>query len=110
MHPEQHFGSMKRLNNIATPGIAEAMLVDAGFEMQERGARVSVIEWPDAELAWRALSSTGPAVPALSHTDPDIVRDAVLDSIDHCRDTRGIYRFRNDHHFVIARKGADHGA
>lgn len=103
--PEPHFGSMKHLNNIASPGIAEQMLSDSGFEVVERGARVSVVEWPDAELAWRALSSVGPAVPALRQTDPAIVRDAVLEAIDHCRDARGAYRFRNDHHFVLARKG-----
>lgn len=106
--PEQHFGSMKRLNNIAAPGVAEAMLGDAGFEVIERGARVSTIEWPDADVAWRALASVGPAVPAIRHTDPQIVRQAVLDAIDHCRDRSGIYRFRTDQHFVIARKVADH--
>ncbi len=102
--PQQHFGSMKRLNNIAAPGNAEAMLGDAGFEVIERGARVSTIEWPDAELAWRALSSVGPAVPALRHSEPEIVRRAVLEAIEHCRDESGIYRFRSDQHFVIARK------
>ncbi|MEP7046188.1 MAG: class I SAM-dependent methyltransferase [Ilumatobacteraceae bacterium] len=107
--PEQHFGSMKKLNNIATPGVAEQMLYESGFDVLERGARVSMIEWPDAELAWRALSSVGPAVPALRHTDPAIVREAVLEAIRHCRDDRGAYRFQNDHHFVIARKAAANG-
>jgi ubiquinone/menaquinone biosynthesis C-methylase UbiE len=102
--PQEHFDSMKRLNNIAAPGVAEQMLTDGGFELIERGTRVSMIEWPDAEVAWRALSSVGPAVPALRHTDPDIVRHDVLAAIEHCRDNRGAYRFQNDHHFVIARK------
>lgn len=102
--PAQHFGSMKRLNDIAAPGVAEQMLGESGFEVLERGARVSVVEWPDAELAWRGLSSLGPAVPALRLTDPDVVRAAVMEAIDHCRDPRGAYRFQNDHHYVIARK------
>ena len=102
--PQEHFDSMKRLNNIAAPGVAEQMLADGGFELVERGARVSMIEWPDAELAWRALSSVGPAVPALRHTDPEIVKHDVLAAIEHCRDSRGAYRFQNDHHFVLARK------
>ena len=102
--PQQHFGSMRKLNNIAAPGVAEQMLTESGFNVIERGARVSLIEWPDAELAWRALSSVGPAVPALRNTDPAIVKEAVLEAIEHCRDDRGAYRFQNDHHFVIARK------
>ncbi len=107
--PQQHFGSMKRLNNIAAAGVAEQMLDESGFEVLERGARVSVIEWPDSDLAWRGLSSVGPAVPALRHTDPAIVKQAVLEAIEHCRDDRGAYRFQNDHHFVIARKAVSAG-
>ncbi len=95
---------MEKLNNIATPGVAEQMLTDAAFEIVESGARVSIIEWPDSDTAWRALSSVGPAVPALRHSDPVVVRAAALEAIEHCRDTRGAYRFQNDHHFVIARK------
>lgn len=102
--PEPHFGSMKRLNNIGTPGVAEEMLGASGFQVGERGQRISIVEWPDAELAWRALSSIGPAVPALRHGDRDAIKRDVLTAIEPCRDDRGIYRFRNDHQFLIARK------
>ncbi len=99
---------MKKLNNIAAPGVAEQMLTESGFDVIERGSRVSVIEWPDAEVAWRGVSSIGPAVPALRMTDPAIVKEAVLEAIEHCRDGRGAYRFENDHHFVIAQKAERH--
>ena len=102
--PEAHHGSMKRLNDIATPGVAEAMLEAAGFVATERGARVSVVEWPDANVAWRAISSIGPSVPALRGPDADVVRREIMDALEACRDERGIYRVRSDHHFVIARK------
>lgn len=102
-----HLGSMRRLNDIATPGVAETMLAAAGFVAVERGSRISLIEWPDAETAWRALASAGPAVPALDHAGLDVVRRAVLQAIEPCRDERGIYRFRNDHQFVVARKPGD---
>jgi len=102
--PKAHFGSMKRLNDTSVPGVAEQMLERSGFEVVERGRRISVVEWPDAEIAWRALSSVGPAVPALRFGDVDAIRSDVLAAIEHCRDDRGIYRFRNDHQFVIARK------
>jgi len=103
--PQEHFGNMKKLNKIAAPGVAEKMLTGAGFDVIERGARVSTIEWPDAELVWRAVSSIGPAVPALRHSDPEVLKQAVLEAIEPCRESSGIYRFRNDHQFVIAKNG-----
>ncbi len=102
--PESHLGSMRRLNNIAVPGVAEDMLEGAGFAVVERGQRTSMIEWADAELAWRAVSSIGPAVPALAHRNVEAIKRDVLAALEPCRDARGTYRFRNDHHFVIARR------
>jgi ubiquinone/menaquinone biosynthesis C-methylase UbiE len=102
--PEQHQGSMRRLNDIAMPGIAEEMLEASGFSVLERGGRVSTMEWPDADIAWRAVSSVGPAVPALRSNDTTVLRDAVLAALEPCRDRRGVYRTRSDHQFVVARK------
>lgn len=102
--PEQHFGSMKRLNNISQPGVAEKMLEDSGFVVIERGQRVSTIEWPDADIACRALLSVGPAVPAMRHGDPAAIRSDLVDALAPCRQDDGSYRFCNDHQFVIATK------
>ncbi len=102
--PEQHRGSMRRLNDIAVPGIAEDMLETSGFSVLERGGRVSTMEWPDADIAWRAVSSVGPAVPALRSNDSAVMRDAVLAALEPCRDPGGGYRTRSDHQFVVARK------
>lgn len=102
--PEQHRDSMRRLNDIAAPGIAEGMLEASGFSVLERGGRISTMEWPDADIAWRAVSSVGPAVPALRSNDPAFLRDAVLAALEPCRDQRGVYRTRSDHQFVVARK------
>jgi SAM-dependent methyltransferase len=102
--PDSHYRGMKRLNNIAFPGVAEQMLERTGFELVERGQRISTMEWPDPELAWRALRSIGPAVPALRNGSVAAVKGAVLAAIEPCRDEQGLYRFRNDHQFVIARR------
>lgn len=102
--PAAHLDGMRRTNNIARPGVAEAMLEAAGFEVGERGSRVSTLEWPDEEIAWRALASVGPAVPALEHVGAEVLRPAVLAALEPCRDRFGIYRYRNDHQFVIAHK------
>ena len=84
--PDAHRTSMRRLNDISVPGVAESMVTAAGFEVVERGARTSVIEWPDADLAWRALSSLGPAVPALRRDDIEVLRREVLAALEPCRD------------------------
>ena len=102
--PTDHLQGMKRTNDIAHPGVAEDMLTEAGFEVVERGGLVSTIEWPDPDTAWRALSSIGPAVPALERAGADTLRPLVLDAIEGCRDEFGMYHFRNDHQFVIAEK------
>ena len=80
------------------------MLVDAGFDVLERGARVSTLEWPDAEIAWRALASIGPAVPAIRQAGREHMKGEVLRAIRDCEGRDGAYRFRNDHQFVIAEK------
>ena len=102
--PQRHRDSMRRLNDIALPGVAEEMLEASGFSVLERGGRVSTIEWPDDDVAWRAVSSVGPAVPALRSNDVAVLRSAVLAALEPCRDRRGVYRFRSDHQFVTARK------
>ena len=101
--PTTGVDGMRKTNRIAKPGVAEDMLRAAGFEVIERGSRVSVIEWPDDDIAWRAVSSCGPLVPALERNDADVVRRAVLESLAPTRDARGVYRYRNDHQYVIAR-------
>ena len=102
--PDAHRNGMRRLNDIATPGVAEEMLTAAGFEVLERGGRISVIEWPDEEIAWRAISSLGPAQPALRTNDVVMLRREVLDALTPYRDARGTYRTHSDQQFVIGRK------
>lgn len=104
--PERNYQGMKRLNNIAFPGVAEQMVADAGLELVHRDSRISTLELADDEIAWRAMTSTGPARPALEHGDVAAVRREVLEAMAPARDGAGGYRFANDHQFVIARKPA----
>jgi SAM-dependent methyltransferase len=104
--PPAHIEGMRRTNGISRPGVAQEMLATAGFEVIGSGSCTSVLEWPDEETAWRALASVGPAVPALEHVGSEVLRPQVIEAISHIRDPHGIYRFRNDHQFVIARKPA----
>lgn len=102
--PSDHVDGMRRTNRISHPGVAEEMLESVGFVGVRRDSRVSVVEWADEEVAWRALASVGPAVPALEAVGEDALRPQVMESVDQLRDDHGIYRFRNDHQFVIGHK------
>lgn len=44
---------------MSEPGAAAALLADAGFHVLDSGTVTSVSEFPDAEVAYRALASTG---------------------------------------------------
>ncbi len=104
--PEAHQQGMRRTNDIARPGVAEEMLEGAGFAVLERGMRVSTVEWPDPDTAWRAISSAGPAQPALEAVGAEVLRPQVMAFLDTLVDEHGLYRFRNDQEFVVAEKPA----
>jgi SAM-dependent methyltransferase len=102
--PDAHRRSMRALNDISVPGVAESMLAAHGFEVLGRDGRTSVVEWPDEAIAWRAVTSLGPAVPALRTNDGALLRRELFDVLERCRDERGVYRIRSDQQFVIARR------
>ncbi len=102
--PQQHFGAMKTLNNIAHPGVAESMVTNAGYEIVDHGSCPAMLEWPDDDIAWRAIASTGPAVPALQTANPAALREDLLESIQPFKDDRGTYRLFHEHRYVVARR------
>jgi SAM-dependent methyltransferase len=48
---------------MSEPGAAAGLLADAGFQVLDSGTVTSVSEFPDAEVAYRALASTGMMYP-----------------------------------------------
>ncbi|MEZ5269732.1 MAG: class I SAM-dependent methyltransferase [Microthrixaceae bacterium] len=102
--PASHVDGMRRTNAIARPGVAENMLGAVGFEVLERDScgqpsngrtrRQPGGRWPASVLA--VLASK---VRRRRCTPPQRRVHATL------RDDNGIYRFRNDQQFVVARKG-----
>jgi ubiquinone/menaquinone biosynthesis C-methylase UbiE len=65
LSPPGHGEATINQGDTGRPGVAEQMLADAGLEYVERGAAQVVNEWPDLDLAARALASAGPSWPAL---------------------------------------------
>ncbi len=65
-----------------TQNVIEDMLTTTGFERVERGIVSVVNEWPDVEIAVRALVSAGPSVPAIRAVGLDGFRDALRSVIE----------------------------
>jgi hypothetical protein len=74
----------------------------AGLAPIERGAAQCPFEYPDAETAWRALSSAGPLIRAMCYAGEERVKAVVLESLAPYQTPLGGYRQENTFRFVIA--------
>jgi ubiquinone/menaquinone biosynthesis C-methylase UbiE len=65
-----------------TQNVIEDMLKTTGFEGLQRGTVTVVNEWPDIDIAVRALVSAGPSVPAIRAVGLDHFCDALRSVIE----------------------------
>ena len=65
-----------------TQNVIEDMLTATGFERLKRGTVTVVNEWPDTEIAVRALVSAGPSVPAIRAVGLDHFGDALRSVVE----------------------------
>jgi hypothetical protein len=61
--------------------VAEQMLADAGLEFAGRGTAQAISEFPDLDLAVRALAAAGPSWPALKHAGHDRFAEAMREAL-----------------------------
>ena len=92
------------LASIGSPGIAETLFTGQGFNVVERGASASVLEFADEEIAWQALRSPGLVKPALDSLGDDALRDLLLPAVEQFRAADGSYRIVNELTHVIGQK------
>ena len=92
------------LASIGSPGIAEKLFTGQGFNVVERGASASVLEFADEEIAWQALRSPGLVKPALDSRGDDALRDLLLPAVEQFRAADGSYRIVNELTHVIGQK------
>jgi SAM-dependent methyltransferase len=64
-----------------TAGVIEEMLTSTGFRPRNRGVVTVVNEWPDPDIAVRALAAAGPSVPAIDNVGYDDFCDALREVI-----------------------------
>jgi SAM-dependent methyltransferase len=66
--------------SIGLPGVAEQLMIDAGFVVGPRTSLKLHWEFPDADLAARTLSSTGPAYLAIEHLGMETFMEAAREA------------------------------
>lgn len=81
LSPADHVDATLNQGDTGRPGVAEQMLADAGLEFADRGAAQVINEWPDLDLAARALASAGPSWPALRRAGYDRFAEAIRETI-----------------------------
>jgi SAM-dependent methyltransferase len=67
LSPLSHVEATLTQGETGRPGTAERMLEGAGLRVDSRGVVTVWAEWPDLDLAVRALTAAGPSWPAVEH-------------------------------------------
>jgi SAM-dependent methyltransferase len=81
LSPPDHVEATLDEGETGRPGVAEQMLADAGLEFVDRGTAQVLNEWPDLDLAVRALAAAGPSLPALEQVGYDRFAEALREAI-----------------------------
>jgi SAM-dependent methyltransferase len=81
LSPASHGQASIDQGDTGHPGVVERMLTTSGFRPAERGTVTVVNEWPDVEVAARALAAAGPSVPAVRAVGYDSFCAALREAI-----------------------------
>jgi SAM-dependent methyltransferase len=87
---------------LSEPGKMEALLGQAGLTPCASGDVSCPFEYPDDEIAWKTISSSGPLVMAIRSAGEEAIKQAVLTSLVPFKTPGGSYRQENFFHYVIA--------
>jgi ubiquinone/menaquinone biosynthesis C-methylase UbiE len=82
LSPPSHGEASVQQGETGRTGVIEEMLAAAGFRVRETGTVTVVNEWPDVDIAVRALTAAGPSVPAIEAVGSDAFCDALREVIE----------------------------
>jgi SAM-dependent methyltransferase len=77
LSPPSHAQASVQQGETGRVGVIEEMLTSAGFRPRHRGTVTVANEWPDVDLAVRALAAAGPSVPAIDAVGLDTFCDTL---------------------------------
>ena len=82
LSPPSHGEASLQQGDTGRAGVIQAMLTATGFSPREAGTVTVVNEWPDVDIAVRALAAAGPSVPAIDAVGLDTFCDALRGVIE----------------------------
>lgn len=82
LSPPSHGEASLQQGDTGRSGVIRAMLTSAGFRLRASGTVRVVNEWPDVDLAVRALVAAGPSVPAIDAVGFDTFCEALREVIE----------------------------
>lgn len=81
LSPPSHGEASLQQGDTGRGGVVQEMLTSTGFRPREGGTVTVVNEWPDVDIAVRALAAAGPSVPAIDavgwHAFCDQLREVI---------------------------------
>jgi len=81
LSPPDHGAATMDQGETGRPGVAEQMLQDARLDLLDRGAVQVVNEFPDLDIALRALASAGPSWPPIRHVGYEHFAEALREAL-----------------------------
>ena len=82
LSPPSHGEASLEQGDTGRAGVIEEMLTSTGFTPRAQGTVTVVNEWPDVDIAVRALAAAGPSVPAINAVGFDNFCEALRDAIE----------------------------
>jgi SAM-dependent methyltransferase len=88
--------------DFGAPGVMEGLMERAGLAARESGDLDGVLEYPDADMAVRAISSAGPSTRAIRHSGEEAVAEGLRGALARFTRDDGSIALRNRFRWVIA--------
>lgn len=100
MSPLSHGEATVAQGGTGRPGVVEAMLDIAGLQLDSRGTVTVWAEWPDLDIAVRALAAAGPSQPAIANRGRDEFAAALREALSPFEDEDLGIRLANEFGYV----------
>lgn len=102
MSPPSHAEATVTQGGTGKPGAVEAMLEAAGLRLDSRGSVTVWAEWPDVDVAVRALAAAGPSQPAVAHSGREAFASALREALAPLEEDHLGLRLSNEFGYVVS--------